>query len=136
MVARQSWKDHLHYKEVPVPEGLHLQNREIALLDTMKRYNLETPPNVLYYGVGLQFLNYVMKEGLKQTKDKYIQLFKDKKDALEAGKKQGGESRVLSVDALKLHNGGYKVYVDDKGVWYTREIPKDYISIISNRKDV
>jgi len=44
---------------------------------------------------------------------------------------------VLSLDALKLHNNGYyKVYVDDKGVWYTREIFKGYISIISNSKDV
>jgi len=100
---------------------------------TVKKYRLEQPPVLLYYGIGLKFLKYVTDTGIGVNKGKYHELFNNKENALKSVKKQVGEISAIGVNALKMYENGYKLYVDNNGYWYTKEIPKEYLNVTHNK---
>jgi len=102
---------------------------------TVKKYRLEQPPVLLYYGISLKFLKYVTDTGIGVNKGKYHELFSNKEDALKVVKKQVGEIRAIGVNALKMYEDGYKLYIDNNGYWYTKEIPKEYLNITYNKME-
>ena len=101
----------------------------------VKKYQQNKPSSFLYYVAPLQFLNYIIKEGIKPQNGAYFQLYENEQTALEKTK-QVGEFNLLRIDATKMYEDGYIFYTDDNGSWYIEEIPKEYISRISHGKDL
>lgn len=86
------------------------------------------PPQILYHGTPHKFVSVIMDEGLKKMKRHHVHLSSDTKTAEQVGTRRG-EAVILIVDALKMHNDGYKFFHSENGVWLTDHVPSEYLEI-------
>lgn len=84
------------------------------------------PPNTLYHGTAIKFINSIMEYGLIKGSRQYVHLSKDVKTAIKVGKRHG-DPVVLMVDCAAMAEDGYKFYLSANGVWLTNSVPVKYI---------
>lgn len=86
----------------------------------------EVPPETLYHGTGVKYLDSIKKDGLIPKSRLYVHLSKDEQTATTVGARHG-EPVILKVRAKKMHDNGYKFYQSVNGVWLTDSVPLQYI---------
>lgn len=89
-------------------------------------YPEKTPPEFLYHGTAMRFLDSIRKEGLKPGERHYVHLSEQVKTATEVGQRYG-KPQVLIIAALLMHKEGFKFYLADNGVWLTESVPVRFI---------
>jgi putative RNA 2'-phosphotransferase len=87
-----------------------------------------TPPDVLYHGTAVRFLDSIKKDGLKSMGRQYVHLSRTEEIAITVGKRHG-EPIVLYIDAKTMHEEGYKFYLSENKVWLVDKAPIKYIKI-------
>jgi putative RNA 2'-phosphotransferase len=90
-------------------------------------YKAKKPPVVLYHGTVSQFLDAIMKSGLKKMKRHHVHLSADEATANMVGSRRG-KAVILLVDSGKMDRDGYEFFLSDNGVWLTDSVPAKYIS--------
>jgi len=85
----------------------------------------KTPPDILYHGTAERFLDSIMKNGLKPMNRQHVHLSQTKETAFSVGKRHG-ESIVLSINAKKMYEDGYKFYLSENKVWLADKVPVKY----------
>jgi putative RNA 2'-phosphotransferase len=85
-----------------------------------------TPPDVLYHGTAIRFLDSIKKDGLKSMGRQYVHLSRTEEIAITVGKRHG-EPVVLYIDAKTMHEEGYKFYLSENKVWLVDNVPVKYI---------
>lgn len=85
------------------------------------------PPDTLFHGTAIQFLDTIQSEGLKPGQRHDVHLSADVETAQNVGKRRGS-SVVLVVDAKQMHMDGHKFYQSDNGVWLTKYVLAKYLS--------
>lgn len=89
------------------------------------------PPRFLYHGTADRFLDSIEKEGLKKMTREAVHLSEDFKLAEEVGARHSGGSLnhtfVLTIDAKKMYDDGFKFYKSEDGVWLVDSVPTKYI---------
>ncbi len=92
------------------------------------------PPEVLYYIVPDKNLVYILKEGVKSKEGEYLALFNDTESIIDLldtdPDKFQGMSLILQINIKQMIADGYKVIGNQKGKWFTKEIPSQYISVL------
>jgi len=88
--------------------------------------NAVTPPEVLYHGTAMHFLDSIMKIGLTKQKRQYVHLSKEIETATHVGMRHG-KVVILEVDAKRMYEEGYLFYLSENGVWLTDVVPKEFI---------
>ena len=86
------------------------------------------PPELLYHGTAIRFLNTIMTEGLKPMKRQFVHISSDIETAIDVGKRHG-KPVVLIIRARDLAAAGHKLYRSSNGVWLTDEVPTDFFTI-------
>lgn len=86
------------------------------------------PPNLLYHGTATRFVESIKKEGLVPKTRLYVHLSKDYDTAVKVGQRHG-EPIVLTINAAKMKNDGFKFFVSENGVYLTKRVPTEYIRI-------
>ncbi len=88
-----------------------------------------TPPDVLFHGtVGSAVSEIVHRSaGLKKMKRHHVHLSKDRETAIKVGSRRG-KAFILTINAKKMVEDGFKFYVSENGVWLTDHVPVEYIS--------
>jgi len=84
------------------------------------------PTDVLYHGTATRFLASIQKEGIVSKSRMHVHLSDEKETALNVGSRHG-KPVVLVINAVKMHEDGYKFYLSDNGVWLVEAIPPKYI---------
>ncbi len=84
------------------------------------------PPNLLYHGTAIRFLDSIMSEGITKQTRQYVHLSKDIDIAIRVGKRHG-KCAVLILNATKMYQEGVKFYLSDNGVWLTDYVNPKYI---------
>jgi len=97
--------------------------------------NAVTPPEVLYHGTATRFLDSIMQTGLSKQKRQHVHLSKETETATRVGMRHG-KVVILEVDSKRMHEEGYLFYLSENGVWLTDVVPKAFLSINENQKDV
>ena len=87
------------------------------------------PPEFLYHGTAARFLSSIMQEGLKPMSRQFVHISSDRETAVTVGKRHGNPV-VLRVRAGDMAKDGYLFYRSFNGVWQTKEIPPEYLSVI------
>lgn len=82
------------------------------------------PPEFLYHGTATRFLDSIRQFGLIAGSRHHVHLSQDISTAIIVGQRHG-KPAVLKVEALKMHQEGYKFYQADNGVWLTNSVPTD-----------
>ena len=89
-------------------------------------YKTKKPPAVLYHGTVSQFLDLIMKDGLKKMKRHHVHLSADEATAKIVGSRRG-KPVILLVDSAQMEKDGYEFFLSDNGVWLTDAVPAKYL---------
>jgi putative RNA 2'-phosphotransferase len=89
-------------------------------------YVEKVPPDVLYHGTATRFLESIMREGLKPGERQYVHLSEDVQTATTVGQRYG-KPVVLKIEALRMHQQGFKFLQAENGVWLASCVPNQYL---------
>lgn len=84
------------------------------------------PPEYLYHGTGLKYVDSIGKMGLVPKSRLYVHLSEDIETAEKVGERHGG-GVIYVICSDKMHKDGYKFYLSVNGVWLTKEVPVKYL---------
>lgn len=84
------------------------------------------PPEILYHGTGLKYVESIDEQGLVPKTRLYVHLSKDLETARIVGRRHG-EPFIYLVHAGKMYRDGYPFFVSENGIWLTKEVPKQYL---------
>lgn len=85
----------------------------------------QEPPDFLYHGTAVRFLDAIGQEGIKSMNRLYVHLSRDVETALKVGKRHGAPA-VLKVHSGDMYRDGYKFYLSENGVWLTEKVDTKY----------
>jgi putative RNA 2'-phosphotransferase len=84
------------------------------------------PPAVLYHGTATRFVESILSEGLQPGARQYVHLSEDMATAVAVGKRYG-EPVVLKIDALRMHQQGFRFFLAENGVWLVESVPSCFV---------
>lgn len=84
------------------------------------------PPNLLYHGTALNYLDKIKQLGIKKMNRLHVHLSKDIETAKNVGKRHG-QPIVLVIDTKAMVEDGYVFYFSNNGVWLCNDIDYKYI---------
>lgn len=82
----------------------------------------KVPPQFLYHGTATRFLDAILAEGLRPGQRHHVHLSEDVTTATAVGQRYGTPV-VLKVEALRMHQQGFKFFQADNGVWLSGHVP-------------
>ena len=85
----------------------------------------QEPPEFLYHGTAVRFLDSIWKEGLKPMSRLYVHLSTEIDVALSVGKRHGSPA-VLKVHSGDMYREDCKFYLSENGVWLTKTVNTRY----------
>ena len=106
------------------------QGHSIKTLEVFKDWKVYTPHNLMYHGTAKHVVKSILESTLYSQSRTHVHLSLDVETAYNVGKRHGVPI-ILEVDAVRMHNDGYKFYMSKNGVVLVDEVPGKYISISS-----
>lgn len=88
------------------------------------------PPELLYHGTAVRFLDSIREKGLMPQNRQYVHLSAETGTALKVGQRHG-KPVVLRIHALRMHRKGHQFLQAQNGVWLTKVVPTEAISDLS-----
>lgn len=88
-----------------------------------------TPPEFLYHGTGKKSMLSIDREGLLPMSRLYVHLSPDVETALKVGRRHGTPV-VYTVKSGAMQRDGYIFYRSVNGVWLTKKVPVQYLSLV------
>ena len=84
----------------------------------------------LYHGTSDKFIEAIQKEGLISKSRLYVHLSPDIETAFNVGKRHGGKTFIITINALQMKLDGKKIYLSNNGVYNIESVePKYFIKI-------
>lgn len=84
----------------------------------------------LWHGTSYKFIENIKKHGLFPGARLYVHLSGDEKTAYNVGKRHGGQTYIICIDAYKMIIDGLKIYISNNGVYNTKYVdPKYFVEI-------
>ncbi|XVN13483.1 RNA 2'-phosphotransferase [Pseudomonas corrugata] len=109
-------------------DGLRIRAVQGHSTGTVSLQHVEKePPELLYRGTATRFLESIREKGLIPGSRHHVHLSQDMQTAIAVGQRYG-KPVVLKVDALRMHQQGFKFFQAENGVWLTDHVPASLIS--------
>ena len=86
----------------------------------------KTPPDTLYHGTALKFLDSIFEKGLLPMKRQHVHLSDNEETAKKVGSRHGTPV-VLAIAANEMLLRGCKFWLSDNGVWLTDKVESRFI---------
>ncbi|PWK27510.1 RNA 2'-phosphotransferase [Pseudomonas sp. OV226] len=80
------------------------------------------PPEFLYHGTATRFLESIQQQGLIAGSRHHVHLSQDIATAVAVGQRYG-KPTVLKIEALRMHQQGFKFFQAENDVWLTSSVP-------------
>ncbi|QEC41723.1 RNA 2'-phosphotransferase [Pseudobacter ginsenosidimutans] len=87
-----------------------------------------TPPDILYHGTAVRFLEAILQDGLLKQNRQHVHLTALKETAIAVGSRHG-KPVVLEVNASEMTKAGYEFYLSANNVWLVEIVLPEYISV-------
>ncbi|SFD12463.1 RNA 2'-phosphotransferase [Ruminococcus albus] len=87
------------------------------------------PPDVLYHGTSVAFLDSIKEKGILKMSRQFVHLSKDIDTAVKVGKRHG-KPVILVIDTAKMSADGFAFRISENGVWQSEDIPWKYVTDI------
>ena len=84
------------------------------------------PPEFLFHGTAVRFLVSIKMKGIVPRERTHVHLSPSEDSAMEVGRRHG-RPVVLTIQARRMHENGFKFYPSVSGIWLIEEIPPEYI---------
>jgi len=89
-------------------------------------YTEVKPPSMLLHGTATYATQQILQDGLNPRSRQFVHLTDDLDMAISTGKRHG-DSSILSIEAKKMYEDGYKFYNPVPNVWLVSSVPVKYI---------
>jgi len=86
-----------------------------------------TPPEILYHGTALRFLESIKAQGLKSMSRQHVHLSADTQTARQVGQRHG-KPVIIMIQSQIMAADGHSFYQSDNGVWLTDNVPVKYLN--------
>lgn len=87
------------------------------------------PPELLFHGTVLRFLDAIRSEGLLRRARTHVHLTSNRGTAASVAGRRAGETVILEVRAAEMHQAGHTFVQSDNGVWLTEHVPARFIDV-------
>jgi putative RNA 2'-phosphotransferase len=91
-----------------------------------RKYLEVEPPEFLYHGTAVRFLDFIRQQGLIAGARHHVHLTQDKITACEVGRRYGVVA-LQQVDSQKMFAQGYKFFKAENDVWLTVCVPVEFL---------
>ena len=88
------------------------------------------PPAVLYHGTSQRFLDSILDKGLLPMDRQVVHLSTDVDTAQLVGRRHGGHTVILQVDAARAAREGIRFYRGNDSTWLADTVPARYLSLL------
>jgi len=95
------------------------------------QYEPQEPPERLYHGTAVRFLDYIRKDGLLRMERHDVHLAAETKVTLQVGGRHG-KPVLLVIRAGEMHKAGYLFRRSANGVWLVNHVPPEFIEFPAN----
>ena len=92
-------------------------------------YVPSVPPAVLYHGTSQRFLDSILDEGLLPMDRQVVHLSTDVETAWTVGRRHGGKTVILTVDAERAAREGIQFYCGNDSTWLADRVPARYLTL-------
>ncbi len=86
------------------------------------------PPQILYHGTRNKAYPFIMREGLRPIGRQYVHLTTSKDLALRIGRRRDPKPILITVQALRAHEGGVLFYGANELIYLTESLAPSYLS--------
>ncbi len=111
-------------------EGERIRARYGHSIPLAEVYAPAIPPDVLYHGTAQRNLVSIMREGLLPMDRRVVHLSTDVETAWQVGRRHGGQTIILQVDAARAVQEGIRFYLGNDSTWLADRIPAAYLSLL------
>ena len=84
------------------------------------------PPQFLFHGTAIRFLDSIKRQGLVPKKRNYVHLSPDQQTAIKVGRRHG-KPIVLTIQAGRMYECSFQFFCSASGVWLTQRVPAEHI---------
>ena len=92
------------------------------------------PPDILYHGTAMSYLESIMEKGIVRGNRLYVHLSGTEETAINVGRRHG-EPVVLVIDAKRMVKDDHHFFLSRNGVWLTDYVDQKYITNILKMED-
>ena len=90
------------------------------------QYLPQTPPETLYHGTAVRFLDSIRQQGLQKMERHDVHLSAETKLTLQVGGRHG-RPVLLTIRAGDMHRAGFVFRCSANGVWLVDHVPPQFI---------
>lgn len=90
------------------------------------------PPDFLYHGTATRFLEPIRQQGLIAGNRHHVHLSQDLQTAVTVGQRYG-KPVVLTIEALRMHQQGFKFFQAENWVWLSSHVPPSFIELAQDQ---
>jgi putative RNA 2'-phosphotransferase len=107
-------------------DGNRIRANQGHSIDVDLQYASQMPPEMLYHGTAIQFLDSIRRDGLQRMERHDVHLSAETKLTLQVGGRHG-KPVLLTIRAGDMHRAGHEFRVSDNGVWLVKHVPPQFI---------
>ena len=90
------------------------------------QYLPQTPPEMLFHGTAVRFLDSIRRNGLQKMERHDVHLSAETKLTLQVGGRHG-KPVLLTIRAGDMHRTGFAFRCSANGVWLVNDVPPQFI---------
>lgn len=107
-------------------DGLRIRASQGHSVEIDLQYPPQTPPEILYHGTAVRFLDSIRQNGLQKMERHDVHLSAETKLTLQVGGRHG-KPALLTIRAGDMHRAGFVFRCSANGVWLVDHMPPQFI---------
>jgi len=111
-------------------DGLRIRASQGHSLEVDLQYPPQPPPEILYHGTAVRFLDSIRQHGLQKMERHDVHLSAETKLTLQVGGRHG-KPVLLTIRAGDMHRAGSVFRCSANGVWLVDHVPAAFIEFPS-----
>jgi putative RNA 2'-phosphotransferase len=111
------------------PDGSRIRANQGHSVDIDLGLPPREPPEVLFHGTVVRFLDAIRRDGLLRRARTHVHLSTEQDTAKVVARRRAGESVIVPVRARAMHAAGYTFFMSENGVWLTEKVPPEFLDL-------
>lgn len=107
-------------------DGLRIRASQGHSVEVDLQYTPQTPPEILYHGTAVRFLDSIRHHGLQKMERHDVHLSAETKVTVQVGGRHG-QPALLTIRAGDMHRAGFVFRCSANGVWLVDHVPPQFI---------
>ncbi len=107
-------------------DGMRIRASQGHSVEIDLQYPPQIPPEVLYHGTAVRFLDSIRQQGLQKMERHDVHLSAETKVTVQVGGRHG-KPALLTIRAGDMHRAGFVFRCSANGVWLVDRVPPQFI---------